>query len=286
MSSQPTQQRVFHRLLVSTRTRKRRLPATISDEALVAGVLAKCETPTEKKERLLCCKHGAPKPLCLKCAQLGEHIEEWRGLTTRERRIKAEGVSLGRYIRVRVSTKDCALVSRAKASPSEPLQFDPELDAALREPRTHQESHPESSTKVRSVEGEIARDLFNDPASGFQAGGTGYFRQPLDAPRESRAEAPGWLEFEGQFLNTLRQSRRVRAEEILRAFYKEEKTDKEIADALGWRKDSVKKERQDLVQRGIRFFEKHPLAPLCMKGRKLIYPTLYRSRGTPIASLR
>ena len=56
------------------------------------------------------------------------------------------------------------------------------------------------------------------------------------------------------FFKTFRARRAVRAEQIFREFYIDDKTDTQIAGALGWKKDSVKKERGDLVRRGNRFF--------------------------------
>jgi hypothetical protein len=99
------------------------------------------------------------------------------------------------------------------------------------------------------------RDLYADPNSRFQEGGTGFLRIPLDEPRSTRADAPGWLHQRQSFFRTLKASRAARAEQIFCGFYLGDKTDTLIAETLGWRKDSVKKERTVLLRRGNRFFE-------------------------------
>jgi len=98
------------------------------------------------------------------------------------------------------------------------------------------------------------RDLYADPNSKFQEGGTGFIRIPLDEPRTTRADAPQWLHRRQDFFRTLKASRSARAEQIFFGFYLGDKTDKQIAETLGWRKDSVKKERAVLLRRGNRFF--------------------------------
>jgi hypothetical protein len=98
------------------------------------------------------------------------------------------------------------------------------------------------------------RDLYCDPNSGFQKGGTGYLRIPLDAPRKTRTDAPEWIPDRGIFIHNLRPRRAARAERILCGFYVDGQTDKQIADAVGWSKDAIKKERYALIRRGNDFF--------------------------------
>jgi hypothetical protein len=108
--------------------------------------------------------------------------------------------------------------------------------------------------------------LFSEPNNRFQGGGTGYLRIPLDAPRKTRADAPPWFECRASYFRTLRTRRAVRAEQILSEFYACAKTDAQIAGTLGWKKDSVKKEREELIRRGNRYFQnltrvEHPPKP-------------------------
>ena len=104
------------------------------------------------------------------------------------------------------------------------------------------------------TKGETLKDLYNDPNSRFQKGGTGYLRIPLDEPRSTRAAAPEWLHRRKDFFKTLKANRAARAERILSGFYLEGKTDSQIAETLGWTKDAVKTERADLIEMGNRFF--------------------------------
>ena len=101
---------------------------------------------------------------------------------------------------------------------------------------------------------EIIKDLYNDPNSRFQAGGTGYLPKPLDEARSTRADAPDWFRRREAFLKSLKPNRAARAERILSAFYIGGKTDRQIAETLGWTKDAVKTERADLIGLGNRFF--------------------------------
>jgi len=106
----------------------------------------------------------------------------------------------------------------------------------------------------RSEKAKTLRDLYGDPNSRFQKGGTGYLRVLLDEPRSTRADAPEWLHRRQDFFKTVNVPRAVRAEKILGGFYLEGKTDSQIAQTLGWTKDAVKKERADLLRLGNRFF--------------------------------
>ena len=76
----------------------------------------------------------------------------------------------------------------------------------------------------------------------------------MDEPRGTRADAPEWLDRREDFFNTLKASRAARAEQIFSEFYLGNKTDRQIAEALDWGKDSVKNERAVLVRQGNRFF--------------------------------
>jgi hypothetical protein len=97
-------------------------------------------------------------------------------------------------------------------------------------------------------------DLYSDPNSGFQKGGTGYLRVPLDAPRNTKADSPEWLLDRELFFQTLSPRRAVRAERIFCGFYINGQTDKEIACAVSWTKDALKKERYALRRKGNEFF--------------------------------
>lgn len=98
------------------------------------------------------------------------------------------------------------------------------------------------------------RDLYAHPNSRFQEGGTGYLRIPLDEPRSTRADAPEWLHRREDFFKTFKASRAARAEQIFCEFYLGNQTDRQIGETLGWRKDSVKKERAAVLRSGNRFF--------------------------------
>lgn len=117
-------------------------------------------------------------------------------------------------------------------------------------------------TEEEEIEVAMRLDLFTDPNSRVQRGGTGYLRMPLDAPRSTRADAPEWFDCRESFLQSFRKSRSERAERILNGFYVEEKTDEQIAEELGWTKDAIKKERKQLLGKGNDFFRllaaKHP----------------------------
>ena len=140
----------------------------------------------------------------------------------------------------------------AVAEPFQATQFSPHVGSGAK--RTEYEDAPPIRKAPRSEEARILRDLYRDPRSGFQKGGTGYLRVPLDEPRNTRADAPEWLCRREDFFKTLRASRAIRAEQIFSAFYLGDKTDSQIAETLGWTKDAVKKERADLIRMGNRFF--------------------------------
>jgi hypothetical protein len=129
-------------------------------------------------------------------------------------------------------------------------------------------------TEEEEIQDAILIDLFTDPRSGFQRGGTGYLRIPLDAPRSTRADAPEWLDRRESFLVTLRRSRSERAERILCGFYVAAMTDEQIAKMEGWTKDAIKEERQHLAKRGNHFFRtlalKHPPSPATSEGGRRI----------------
>jgi hypothetical protein len=147
-------------------------------------------------------------------------------------------------------------------------------------------SRPDETIPEKEISHEDAllSDLFTDPNSRFQEGGTGYLRIPLDAPRtDRRADAPEWLDCRESFLRTLRKPRAERAELILQGFYVEEKTDEQIAEAVGWAKDSIKKERKHLINEGNNFFRvsaaKHPPSPAITEGHGSNPPSV-SSRAT------
>src|SRR5262249_23434926 len=110
----------------------------------------------------------------------------------------------------------------------------------------------------RSKGAKTLRDLCNDPNSRVQKGGTGYLRKPLDEPRSTRADAPEWFHRREGFFKTLSAKRAVRAEQIFSGFYIDKRTDRQIAEAVRWSKDSVKNERADLIRMGNRFFCEGP----------------------------
>jgi hypothetical protein len=231
-------------------------------------------------------------------------LKKWDKHRTRERHINPSGLSLNCYVPVRISTNDCELISRPVSSVSEKVisswyeclqcgivtesahsgeeltlceicggevraipepfqnsQFSREIGAGAKR-GSYADAKP--IQRVSSPEASIARDLFADPNSRFQAGGTGYLRIPLDEARSTRADAPEWLDCRESFLQTLRKSRSERAERILCGFYVEQKTDEQIAKEIGWTKDAVKKERKQLLENGSNFFRlaaKHPPSP-------------------------
>jgi hypothetical protein len=104
------------------------------------------------------------------------------------------------------------------------------------------------------IEDAIRHELYVDPNSRFQRGGTGHLRIPLGEARSTRGDAPEWFPRREKYLRTLRKSRSERAERILYGFFVEEKTDDQIAESERWTKDAIKKERKTLVERGNHFF--------------------------------
>ena len=274
----------------------------VEQKSLVERVLAR-ETHAEKKERSRRCQHRENRHLCLKCAGLTEsEIKKWNRYRTRGRRInRGSSVSISRMDCVLVSRPestvpgtdssywfeclDCKEVIEVPASKekltlcptcggtvtsvSEPFQrtqFSPYIGDGAREQNYRTALRVRARhTEEEESKADIARDLFTDPNSRFQKGGTGYLHIPLDAPRSTRADAPEWLECRASFLQTLRKSRSERAERILHGFYVEKKTDEQIAESEGWAKDSIKNERKQLLERGNHFFRllgaKHPPSP-------------------------
>lgn len=151
--------------------------------------------------------------------------------------------------------------------PYQRSQFSPYVGSGA-----EQESYGGAAMPVRArhseaeeTEGDIKRDLFTDPNSRVQKGGIGYLRIPLDASRSTRADAPEWFDLRESFLRTFKKTRAARGERILYGFYVEERTDEQIADSVGWEKDSIKRERAQLLERGNQFFQplaaKHPPSP-------------------------
>jgi hypothetical protein len=246
------------------------------------------------------CQHGAIRSLCGNCAGLSEdEIGTWRKYRTNERPILRIGPK--QYRNVLISGSDGVLVSRPSntipswvisdwyecracwriaevpssndlltkcpdcggavipvAEPFQTSQFSPFIGIGA---RSEAYAGAEPMPKTLSEEAAQLQDLFSDPNSRFQEGGTGYLRIPLGAPRKTRVEAPAWFDCREDFFKTLKARRAVRAEQIFRGFYIDDKTDTQIAEAIGWKKDSVKKERVDLIRRGNRFFETRPNEP-------------------------
>jgi hypothetical protein len=227
----------------------------VKKQTLVEKIIAR-ETPLERERRLLSCAHREVRALCCKCQGLtATEMGKWAVYLGKERHIGRRGRSNRAYADVKISKKDCVLVS----SPLARFNSD-------REPTSKQlEGYADAPPKRRiptSDEGIIARDLFLNPNSTFQAGGVGVFRSPLDAPRSTRTCAPDWISRRGIFLRTLAKGRSERGERILGGFYGDCKTDEQIAATEGWGKDSIKKERKCLLRAGDRYFSapaaKHP----------------------------
>jgi hypothetical protein len=217
---------------------------------------------TSTKRSLRCC-HGNIRSLCVKCAGLpANQIAFWDELRTKEKFIHRRGVGLYSYTAVKIFGNDCVLTSRTHEMPVafQDCQFSRKIGAGAA--GTGYAGSKPPHRQPQSDEEITARGLFLDPNSRVQAGGVGYLRQPLDAPRETRAHAPEWFERRTHFFATLRPRRAARAERIFSEFYLGDRTDRQIADGLRWKKDSVKKERADLLKRGSHFFEsaaaKHP----------------------------
>jgi len=160
--------------------------------------------------------------------------------------------------------------------PFQPFQFSKDIGNGAGR-RQYTDAKPIHNSP-RSQESAILTDLYADPNSRFQKGGTGYLRVPLDEPRNTRADVPEWLHHRDDYFKTLKASRAARAEQIFCGFYLSDKTDRQIAETLGWRKDSVKKERTVLLRRGNRFFgnlgqPKHPPSPAISEGEETLQGT-------------
>jgi hypothetical protein len=238
----------------------------VKGRSIVEKALAR-ETSAAKKERALRCMHNDSRALCVKCAALApKDIKTWNLNRTTERRITRRGLSQVRYKSVGISSGDCVLTSRReKTAPTgEPLnEYQSEIGNGAGR-KDYADAKPVQRAPL-SEEAAIAKDLFANPTSGLQKGGTGYLRIPLSAPRASRAHAPEWLDFRGGFIRSLRGKRSSRAEAILGKFYVEGMTDEQIAGIIGWTKDAIKNERKHLLVRGNQFFRdtaaKHPPSP-------------------------
>lgn len=274
-----------------------RLPARAAkeqhddDQAIVKRILAR-ETFSEKRERAFRCPHGDYRALCLACAGLGEaELREWNKCRTKQRRIlHRPGGRPSEYIAVRTSSADCVLVGRKGALsyrclkcnqvtvmdggtklrvcpecggtvqtiPSfQSYQFSPEIGQGANRER-YGDNTPAAKPAL-SEKAFAARDLSLDPNSRVNKGGVGHLRIPPDDPRGTRADAPEWLDLRENFFRILRPGRAGRAEAILSGFYLQNQTDTQIAQAVGWTKDAVKKERATLIKDGDAFFQ-NPIA--------------------------
>jgi hypothetical protein len=282
------------------------------------------EARLEINDRAYHCRHEDITTLCLTCAGLSvSDVNRWNPLRTIERRMRSHGPSVDPSIRVRISRNDCILVSRSEwklpakeisdwcqcsdcyrifeMRANQPLEQCPRCGKpvdAIAEPfqRTsfspyigtgaEGKNYAGTYTESRKMGRIAARDLYADPNSRFQKGGTGYLRIPLGAPRDTRADAPDWFPVRVLFIETLRRSRAERAEHILRGFYIDGKTDKELAKSECWAADSIKKARQDLVRRGTDFFRvmaaKHPPSPAMGERRAVARPALGGVSGSPL----
>ena len=297
---------------------------TLVERRSFAEVVFARETPLERKERAYRCPHEDITTLCLTCAGLSvSDVNRWNLLRTIERHIRSHGPSVDPNIRVRISGNDCVLIPRSEntvaatqisdwyecddcyrtsevpankslskcprcggpvhpiAEPFQRTNFSPYIGNGAKE-----ENYAGTYTESRKMESIAVRDLYTDPNSRFQKGGTGFLRIPLDAPRETRAESPDWLPVRGRFIETLRHTRSQRAERILRGFYLNGKTDKELAKSECWAADSIKKERRDLVRRGTDYFRiaaaRHPPSPAMGERRAVARPTLGGVSGSPL----
>jgi hypothetical protein len=267
------------------------LPNSIEEQS-IEEIAFDRETPLERKERAHRRSHGNARLLCLTCAGLSESdAKEWNRLRTRGRCHNARGLSLGSYFPARISESDCVLASRSQstlsateisdwyecrdcyrtiespgnksliqcptccgrvdsvAEPFQRTQFSPHMGNGA-----EAENHVGPCIERRRMKDIAVRHLYSDPNSGFQKGGTGYLRVPLDASRKTRADAPEWLPDRELFFQTLKPRRTARAERIFCGFYIHGQTDKQIAYAVSWSKDAIKKERYDLMRRGNEFF--------------------------------
>ncbi len=265
---------------------------TLVERNPIAKIVFACETPLEKKQRAYRCPHGNITVLCLACAGIAvDDAKKWNLLRSNERHIDSHGPNVDSRICVRISRNDCVLISRSERTvPANDISdwYEcgvcyklleiPASRALTRCPKCGQlvhyiaepfqrtsfsayvgngageENYAGAYSKRRNTDGIAARDLYSDANSRFQKGGTGYLRMPLDAPRNTRGDAPDWLPARELFIETLKHSHSQRAERILRGFYHDGKTDKQLAESEGWATDSIKKERHDLVRRGTDFF--------------------------------
>ena len=276
---------------------------TVDLNARTEETISANETSLEKKERTYRCVHGNVRVLCVTCAGLSESdLKRWNRVRTRARHIKRCGTRLVSYSYTRIAESDCVLVSSPeiadcyeccycqdiiewddlkslKTCPScgepvqlsdeffQPTQFSPAIGTGTKAVTHIRNSFSGAGSGESSV-----RDLYTDPNSRFQKGGTGHIRLPLDATRETRANPPEWLPNRELFLKTLRCRRALRAERILSGFYLNEERDTQIAAAIGWTKDAVKKERKTLIQTGDDFFrlglEECPPCPAIFEGAR------------------
>ena len=84
----------------------------VKKQSAVERVLAR-ETPTEKKNRARTCRHRENRHFCLKCEGLEDaEIEKWNRYRSTERRINPRGLSLNRYVPVKISSSDQILISK------------------------------------------------------------------------------------------------------------------------------------------------------------------------------
>jgi hypothetical protein len=240
-------------------------------------------TALEKKELALNCEHGNKETLCRRCAGVSDiDYKALKRHITKERRIASRGSYRREYVPVKIARNDCFGVSRAAGAQARNHECvncheAMEIVPGKKEPRCPKcagpmapipeqfsrypgitiQNYEGSETTQRgpySEEAETARELFNDPNSRFQKGGVGHLRIPAAAARNTRADAPEWLDYRQVFIATLKPSRAARAEVILAGFYLENQTDTEIGQILDWAKDSVKKERAILLKQGNAFY--------------------------------
>jgi hypothetical protein len=236
-----------------------------------------------KKHAPIDCPHGEVRLLCLKCAGLSEgQIRQWDRLRTRERHISPCGKRS--YSHTKISGGDRVLTSSILD-----LYYCLDCDDTFRtDELTTTKSCPMCGELLRSSDEFFqttgfssllgsttgSRDVSTVAAfganSGVQKACIGRIRTPLEAARDNRANPPGWLYDRQSFLKTLKDKRALRGEQILVEFYVNKETDTQIADALHWTKDAVKKERKDLVKRGNKFFSTigYPPSPAFIEGDK------------------
>jgi hypothetical protein len=177
---------------------------------------------------------------------------------------------LNRYTPVRISRSDCVFISRR----SESMPF-----AAKRKRAKSQASNSDTYEDFYAMSDpdfEIGLVGGSTGSSRHEAGcdEIGDLRVPRDAPRKARSDAPSWFDSRHIFFDTLRGSRRERAERILYGYYINQETDRSLAAAEKWAKDAIKKERKELIAKGTAFFEKlgteHPPSPAIYEGRAVL----------------